>query len=120
MKSHRQIAVTRAVMARRAKAAQTARETTVILPGDSVEVTIDLQSATMTHGVTRRGKAFATFKERGLPVVMGFGRVADQLVAQRYARGVAQQDGGVLRVVAIQSPNGLVDESGRACVRAAA
>jgi hypothetical protein len=76
------------------------------------EISFDLQSATLKQGRTRGGQRYASFVEGGQPIVVGFGLVADAMVRDRMARGMAVRERGMLKVVALRSGDSLLDERG--------
>ena len=83
------------------------------------EISFDLQSATLKQGRTRGGQRYASFVEGGQPVVVGFGLVADAMVRDRMAKGMAVRERGMLKVVALRSGDSLLDERGDFWRRAA-
>ena len=80
---------------------------------------IDLQSATMREGRAANGSRYAVFTERGLGVVMGFGHIAEVLKNDRMARGIAVEQAGLTKIVAVDTGAGLLDDRGQPYRRAA-
>lgn len=80
---------------------------------------LDLQAATLREGRAANGSAYAVFTERGQGVVMGFGHIAHVMKEGRMARGMAVEQAGLTKIVAIDTGAGLLDDRGQPWRRAA-
>ncbi len=82
-------------------------------------VHLDLQSATLREGRAANGSRYAVFTERGHGVVMGFGHIAEVLKQGRMARGIAVEQAGLTKIIAVDTGAGLLDDRGQPYRRAA-